>query len=275
MNRRLSSIAIGLVAAGSLAASLSSCNAPSCGQGTVQKQQPDGTLKCELVDVPQPLTPCDTDGGNVVIVGGKCVSAIQCDPGTTMNENGICVGIGGGAVRCRKPAAGLACIDGSIYNFTDNKKGSTPIHLELYDPILLLSGGGPTATYDSTDGASFVFQDFVPPNLGLVAIVTGKGTTGFVTAGSDVKGATDSARAEHVDLAVLDLAIEDGSTFPVAEILRERGIPFIFVTGLDISKAREQFGRMIVLKKPFGAEALREALSGGRIDRREGLSGTA
>jgi hypothetical protein len=39
MNRRLSSIAIGLVAAGSLAASLSSCNAPSCGQGTVQMQQ--------------------------------------------------------------------------------------------------------------------------------------------------------------------------------------------------------------------------------------------
>lgn len=82
-----------------------------------------------------------------------------------------------------------------------------------------------------------------------------------VMAGSDVKGATDSARAEQVDLAVLDLAIEDGSTFPVAEILRERGIPFIFVTGLDISKAREQFGKMIVLKKPFGAEALREALS--------------
>lgn len=82
-----------------------------------------------------------------------------------------------------------------------------------------------------------------------------------VMAGSDVKGATDSARAEQVDLAVLDLAIEDGSTFPVAEILHERRIPFIFVTGLDISKAREQFGRMIVLKKPFGAEALREALS--------------
>jgi CheY-like chemotaxis protein len=82
-----------------------------------------------------------------------------------------------------------------------------------------------------------------------------------VQAGPDVKGATAAARTAQVDLAVLDLALEDGSTFPVAEILHERHIPFIFVTGLDISRAREQFGRMIVLKKPFGAEALREALA--------------
>ena len=56
------------------------------------------------------------------------------------------------------------------------------------------------------------------------------------------------------------LLIEDGSTFPVAAILRQRSLPFIFVTGLDISKAREKFGETVVLKKPFGAEALDEAL---------------
>jgi hypothetical protein len=43
------------------------------------------------------------------------------------------------------------------------------------------------------------------------------------------------ARLEQVDIAVLDLAIEDGNTFPVAKILHERGVPFIFVTGLDKS----------------------------------------
>jgi len=82
-----------------------------------------------------------------------------------------------------------------------------------------------------------------------------------VMAGAEVKVAADAARAEQIDLAVLDLAIEDGSTFPVAAILRERGIPFIFVTGLDISRAREKFGSTVVLRKPFGAEALRAALS--------------
>ncbi|MCU1280421.1 MAG: hypothetical protein JWM53_3967 [bacterium] len=44
MNRSLS-IFVAFVAAGSLGISLSSCNAPSCGPGTVQQQQKDGTLK--------------------------------------------------------------------------------------------------------------------------------------------------------------------------------------------------------------------------------------
>ena len=81
-----------------------------------------------------------------------------------------------------------------------------------------------------------------------------------VVGASDTKGATDAARTEQVDVAVLDLAIEDGSTFPVAAILHERGIPFIFMTGLNISKAREKFGGTRVLEKPFGAQALEDAL---------------
>ena len=81
-----------------------------------------------------------------------------------------------------------------------------------------------------------------------------------VRAGSDVEAAAAAARSENIQLAVLDLAIEDGSTFPVAEVLRERRVPFIFATGLDISKARDKFGSTIVLQKPFGAEPLDNAL---------------
>jgi DNA-binding response OmpR family regulator len=81
-----------------------------------------------------------------------------------------------------------------------------------------------------------------------------------VRAGPDVEAASASARTENIQLAVLDLAIENGSTFPVAAILRERGVPFIFVTGLDVSKARDKFGGTVVLEKPFGAVALDSAL---------------
>jgi len=79
-----------------------------------------------------------------------------------------------------------------------------------------------------------------------------------VMAGSDVKGATDSARAEQVDLAVLDLAIEDGSTFPVAEILRERGIPFIFVTGFEADAVDDRFSEVPVLQKPIERQMLQK-----------------
>jgi DNA-binding response OmpR family regulator len=81
-----------------------------------------------------------------------------------------------------------------------------------------------------------------------------------VSAGPDVDAASASARTENIEIAVLDLAIENGSTFPVAAILRERGVPFVFMTGLDISKARAKFGGIVVLEKPFGAAALENAL---------------
>jgi CheY-like chemotaxis protein len=81
-----------------------------------------------------------------------------------------------------------------------------------------------------------------------------------VRAGADLKAAMEAARAEEFQVAVLDLAIEDGNTFPVAEVVHRRGKPFIFMTGLDISKAREKFAGTVVLKKPFSAQALQDAL---------------
>ena len=91
-----------------------------------------------------------------------------------------------------------------------------------------------------------------------------------IKAGPDVEAASDAARTESIQMAVLDLAIEDGSTFPVAAILRERGVPFIFITGLDISRAREKFGATVVLEKPFGAAALDTAL--GMAERKRAAS---
>lgn len=80
-----------------------------------------------------------------------------------------------------------------------------------------------------------------------------------VVGGCDLKGAAESARTAQVDVAVLDLAIEDGNTFAVAPILHERGIPFLFMTGLDVSKTRDKFGPLI-LQKPFGAQRLQDAI---------------
>jgi hypothetical protein len=193
MNRRLSSIAIGLVAAGSFAASLSSCNNVSCGPGTVQQQQKDGTLKCVEADSPQPLTPCDTDGGTVVIVGGRCISAIQCDPGTTMNENGICVGTGGtGMMVCSTPMPGTACVSGSILDFKTNMTNTVaPLNVDLYDPLALLTGGAPLATAVlDTNGGSYKFQNFPPPNLGLIVVMTGRGNANMTPAGTGAQGVT-------------------------------------------------------------------------------------
>jgi DNA-binding response OmpR family regulator len=76
----------------------------------------------------------------------------------------------------------------------------------------------------------------------------------------DVSSALEAAKSADIDIAILDLALEDGNAFPVAEILHHRRIPFIFATGLDLSRAREALPNIVVRRKPFGASALDGAL---------------
>jgi hypothetical protein len=201
MNRRFSIAAAFVLAMGSFGLSLASCNAPSCGPGTVQAQQKDGTLKC-IQDTPASLTPCDVDGGDVMIVGGKCVSAVHCDTGTTMNDNGVCVGTSGGGATCHSPKPGTACISGTI-------------HIELYDPIALLAGGTPSATADSTDGGSYVIQDFTVPSLGLIVVVTGNTTPGMIKAGAAAKGVSKDV-IYHLDTYAIAKADSDKWGFDIA-----------------------------------------------------------
>lgn len=217
MNRRLS-IVLGLVAAASLGVSLSSCNEPSCGQGTVQQQQKDGTLKCVPTDIQAQATPCDTDGGNVVIVGGKCVSAVQCDPGTTMNVNGICVGTGGGGVQmCSTPATGKACVWGMINDFTtDSPNAVANLTVELYDAVGLLQGGGLIASTVSTDGKSYIFKDFSAPQLGTIVVMTGHNNAGtmMTMAGTGAQGVSGNNQY-RVDAYAVKKADSDAWGFDV------------------------------------------------------------
>ena len=215
MNRRLS-IVIVLVAAASLGVSLSSCNNASCGQGTVQKQQSNGELKCVPVDQQEAGIACDLDGGNVVIVGGKCVSAVQCDPGTTMNVNGICVGTGGGPHPvCGTPATGKSCVSGDIYDFTTNKKNAVPVHVELYDAVGLLQGAGLLAMTDSADGSSYIFNDFNPPPLGTIVVMTGRTMATMTMAGTGAVNVTGN-NAYRVDAYALKKSDSDGWGFDIA-----------------------------------------------------------
>lgn len=188
MTRRLSILIFSFVAAGSFAVSLSSCNAPSCGPGTVQQQDKNGKLQCVQVDAVSADTHCDVDAGNVMIVGGKCVSAIQCDPSSTTVINGVCVGMGttNPANSCPKPASGKACIHGAILNFSDNKYASGNIHVQLFEALTLLQGGAPVGMADVDASGGYNFPD-ISPGLGLFVVVTGNGTTQVAT-GTGVSG---------------------------------------------------------------------------------------
>src|SRR5579863_2996946 len=63
--------------------------------------------------------------------------------------------------------------------------------------------------------------------------------------------AIDIASACHVDVALLDVHLRDGFSYPVADYLRERGVRFAFLTGHDISEMPSHLQSRPILQKPI------------------------
>ncbi len=64
------------------------------------------------------------------------------------------------------------------------------------------------------------------------------------------------ARTEALDAGVLDLNLGGDSSQSVAEILRERGIPFCFSTGYGSADIPQGFIETPLLQKPYAADDL-------------------
>ena len=65
--------------------------------------------------------------------------------------------------------------------------------------------------------------------------------------------------AAHVDLAILDVNVHGRLSYPVAELLAERRIPFIFATGYGDRAHPQQFADVPTIAKPYSVEDLRKA----------------
>jgi CheY-like chemotaxis protein len=77
---------------------------------------------------------------------------------------------------------------------------------------------------------------------------------------------------EDLDLAILDVNMAGLAVYPVADILRHRGIPFIFVTGYDPGIIPTRYRQAPVLLKPFSYEAFSETFDMAVAERVHGLS---
>ena len=69
---------------------------------------------------------------------------------------------------------------------------------------------------------------------------------------------------QDIDLALLDVNLAGERSFPVAELLKEQGTPFVFTTGYDESGMPDEWRGRPSLRKPFMmhemATVLRKAL---------------
>jgi len=86
----------------------------------------------------------------------------------------------------------------------------------------------------------------------------GYSTVGPATA---LEQAVAMAREAEIDAAILDVNLNGQNTYAVAEILRERRIPFAFATGYGGNAIAENFRNAPVLSKPFQLDDLDRAVS--------------
>ena len=78
-----------------------------------------------------------------------------------------------------------------------------------------------------------------------------------------------------LDGAILDVSLEGGDSFAVADALRSRNVPFVFATGHGTERIAERFKDAPTLAKPYDFERVRAAVAvllggGGTGSRRAG-----
>jgi DNA-binding NtrC family response regulator len=71
-----------------------------------------------------------------------------------------------------------------------------------------------------------------------------------------VADALEAARTEVADVAVLDVNVAGVKVYPVADVLVERGIPHLFLSGYGPSAIQDERPHACVCSKPFRPEQL-------------------
>jgi DNA-binding response OmpR family regulator len=68
------------------------------------------------------------------------------------------------------------------------------------------------------------------------------------------------AQAEKIDAAILDVSLGRDDSFPLADVLRQRSVPFLFASGYGREGIPDRFADVTILQKPYDMKALSAAL---------------
>jgi hypothetical protein len=63
-----------------------------------------------------------------------------------------------------------------------------------------------------------------------------------------------------IDAAILDVNLNDLRSYPVAEQLERRGVPFVFATGYDVEGLEWNGPKADLIAKPYRKEQVEAAL---------------
>ncbi|RZJ97818.1 MAG: response regulator [Brevundimonas sp.] len=94
----------------------------------------------------------------------------------------------------------------------------------------------------------------------LETILEDMGCTPVGPAANIDEGLRLATDGERLDAALLDVNVAGRQVFPVAEALKERGIPFVFSTGYGEGGLPDEWRGQRTIQKPFTEAAVRDAL---------------
>lgn len=123
-----------------------------------------------------------------------------------------------------------------------------------------IQGSMPTRT-----GGLFGFQVFVVEDELLTSLMLEDMLAEFGCILAGVAATVDEALTRilttpEIDAAILDVNIAGRTIFPVADILVERHVPFVFSTGNPSPELARRYPASRLLAKPYAPEALAEVL---------------
>jgi CheY-like chemotaxis protein len=95
-----------------------------------------------------------------------------------------------------------------------------------------------------------VVEDEMLVLMAIEDMLTDLGCTSISVAGNLDK-ALDLIATEKFDLATLDINLNGQGSYPAAKALSDAGVPFAFSTGYGAQGVDEEFGRHLVLNKPY------------------------
>ncbi len=72
--------------------------------------------------------------------------------------------------------------------------------------------------------------------------------------------AMELATSRAFDLAILDVNLDGHMSYPVAEVLAGRGVPYVFATGYGATGIEPRYRDGVILKKPYGMDDIRGAI---------------
>lgn len=81
---------------------------------------------------------------------------------------------------------------------------------------------------------------------------------------SRLQDACELAQNQEFDLAILDVNLDGKPSYPVAEILSDRGVPFAFATGYGARGLDGKFSGVPTLAKPFVGADIEKLVSAMR-----------